>query len=111
MTGQGSVPTVGRYRFRGRGLIQFTGRDEYSAFGRAIGKTPEQAADYCETNEGAAFSGCWYLASNGCLPLADAWDIDAITRRVNGDAMEAAGLRRQYSDEMVSRLREYSAGA
>lgn len=111
MTGQGSVPTVGRYRFRGRGLIQFTGRDEYSAFGRAIGKTPEQAADYCETNEGAAFSGCWYLASNGCLPLADAWDIDAITRRVNGDAMEAAGLRRQYSDEMVSRLREYAAAA
>lgn len=31
--------------------------------------------------------------------------------RVNGDAMEAAGLRRQYSDEMVSRLREYRAAA
>jgi hypothetical protein len=48
---------------------------------------------------------------DGCLPLADAWDIDAITRRVNGDAMEAAGLRRQYSDEMVSRLRDYTSAA
>ena len=77
--------------------------------GGAISKTPEEAAEFCETPDGAAFSGCWYLATNGCLPFADAWDIDAITRRVNGDAMEAAGLRRQYSDEMLSRLREYAA--
>ena len=111
VNGNGDAASGDGYRFRGRGLIQLTGRDEYSAFGRAIGKTPEQAAEYCDTQEGAAFSGCWYLASNGCLPLADAWDIDAITRRVNGDAMEAAGLRRQYSDEMVSRLREYPAAA
>ncbi len=109
INGNGDAASGDGYRFRGRGLIQFTGRDEYSAFGRAIDKTPEEAAEFCETKEGAAWSGCWYLASNGCLPLADNWDIDAITRRVNGPAMEAAGLRRQYSDEMVSRLREYRA--
>jgi predicted chitinase len=111
INGNGDAATGDGYRFRGRGLIQLTGRNEYSAFGRAIGKTPEEAADFCETKEGAACSGCWYLASNGCLPLADNWDIDAITRRVNGDAMEAAGLRRQYSDEMVSRLREWRVAA
>jgi predicted chitinase len=111
VNGNGDAASGDGYRFRGRGLIQLTGRDEYVAFGRAIGRTAEQAAEFCDTTEGAAFSGCWYLASNGCLPLADQWDIDAITRRVNGDAMEAAGLRRQYSDEMVSRLREYAAAA
>jgi predicted chitinase len=109
VNGNGDAASGDGYRFRGRGLIQLTGRDEYAAFARAIGKTAEQAAEFCDTSEGAAFSGCWYLASNGCLPLADQWDIDAITRRVNGDAMEAAGLRRQYSDEMVSRLRQYRA--
>jgi predicted chitinase len=109
VNGNGDAASGDGYRFRGRGLIQLTGRDEYGAFGRAIGKTADEAADFCETTDGAAWSGCWYLASNGCLPLADAWDIDAITRRVNGPAMEAAGLRRQYSDEMVSRLREYAA--
>ena len=109
VNGNGDAASGDGYRFRGRGLIQLTGRNEYAAFGRAIGKTPEEAAAFCETPEGAAYSGCWYLASNGCLPLADAWDIDAITRRVNGDAMEDAGLRRQYSDEMVSRLRENAA--
>ena len=111
VNGNGDPPSGDGYRFRGRGLIQLTGRDEYAAFGRAIGKTPDEAAEFCETTDGAAWSGCWYLASNGCLPLADAWDIDAITRRVNGPAMEAAGLRRQYSDEMVSRLREYRSAA
>jgi predicted chitinase len=109
VNGNGDAASGDGYRFRGRGLIQLTGRDEYAAFARAIGRTAEQAADFCDTTEGAASSGCWYLASNGCLPLADQWDIDAITRRVNGDAMEAAGLRRQYSDEMVSRLRQYAA--
>jgi len=109
VNGNGDPASGDGYRFRGRGLIQLTGRDEYAAFGRAIGKTADEAADFCQTKDGAAWSGCWYLASNGCLPLADAWDIHAITRRVNGPAMEAAGLRRQYSDEMVSRLREFAA--
>jgi predicted chitinase len=111
VNGNGDATSGDGYRFRGRGLIQLTGRDEYAAFARAIGRTAEQAAEFCDTTQGAAFSGCWYLASNGCLPLADQWDIDAITRRVNGDAMEAAGLRREYSDEMVSRLREYASAA
>jgi predicted chitinase len=109
INGNGDAASGDGYRFRGRGLIQLTGRDEYAAFGRAIGKTPEEAAAFCETREGAASSGCWYLASNGCLPLADAWDIDAITRRVNGEAMEGAGQRLEYSDEMVSRLKDYRA--
>jgi predicted chitinase len=108
VNGNGDAASGDGYRFRGRGLIQLTGRDEYDAFARAIGGTAEQAAELCDTTDGAALSGCWYLASNGCLPLADQWDIDAITRRVNGDAMEAAGLRRQYSDEMVGRLRQYA---
>ena len=109
VNGNGDAASGDGYRFRGRGLIQPTGRDEYAAFARAIGRTAEQAAEFCDTTEGAALSGWWYLASNGCLPLADQWDIDAITRRVNGDAMEGAALRRQYSDEMVSRLRQYAA--
>jgi hypothetical protein len=48
-------------------------------------------------------------ANNGCLPIP-LWNIDAI-RRVNGDAMEAAGLPREYFDEMVSRLRAYASTA
>jgi predicted chitinase len=69
VNGNGDAASGDGYRFRGRGLIQLTGRNEYAAFARAIGKTAEQAAEFCDTTQGAAFSGCWYLASNGCLLL------------------------------------------
>ena len=94
------------YRFRGRGLdFQLTGRDEYEAFGRAIGKTAEEAADFCETLKARPQVGL-LVPREQRLPAAraDAWDIEAITRRVNGPAMEAAGERRRYSDAMLNAL-------
>jgi len=102
--GNGDEASGDGYRFRGRGLIQLTGRTEYSQFAQTIGKTVEEAAAYCETPEGAAVSGCWYLSTRGCLPLADSWDIDEITRRVNGAAMLGASQRRAFSDAMLKAL-------
>lgn len=92
------------YRFRGRGLIQLTGRSEYSEFGATVGMTAEQAATYCETPIGAAISGCWYLSSRGCIPCADVWNIDRITLLVNGKAMVDHAKRLAYSNEMLSAL-------
>ncbi len=69
-----------------------------------MNKTAEEAAQYCETTEGAAVSGCWFLASRGCLPFADSFDIDAITRRVNGAAMVGAEQRGEYSNNMLKHL-------
>jgi predicted chitinase len=90
--------------FRGRGLIQLTGRNDYAKFGAAIGQTAEQAAEYCETPAGAAMSGCWYLAVNGCLPLADGWEISKITRIVNGPAMLENNQRIAYSNAFLKAL-------
>jgi predicted chitinase len=56
--GNGNEASGDGYQFRGRGLIQLTGRSEYNEFGAAIGMTAEQVSDYCETPEGAAISGC-----------------------------------------------------
>jgi len=102
--GNGDEASGDGYLFRGRGLIQLTGRKEYTDFGRTINKTAEDAAAYCESTEGAAVSACWYLASRGCLPFADSWDIDEITLRVNGRAMEGAEQRRAYSNSMLKHL-------
>ncbi len=102
--GNGDEASGDGFRFRGRGLIQLTGRSEYTEFGKYINKTAEEAAQYCETIDGAALSGCWYLATRGCLPFADSWDIDEITRRVNGSAMLGANQRREYSDDMLKHL-------
>jgi predicted chitinase len=85
--GNGPPASGDGFRFAGKGLIQLTGRDEYDAFGRSIGKTAEEAADYCLTPEGAAQSGCWYFVWRKLLGLADTWQLIAITLKVNGNAM------------------------
>jgi predicted chitinase len=87
--GNGDVASGDGYRFRGRGLIQLTHRDTYAEFGKTVGKTAEAAAAYCETQEGAAMSGCWFLSSRHCLTLADNWEIDRITRVVNPKSLGA----------------------
>ena len=102
--GNGDEASGDGWRFRGRGLIQLTGRAEYSEFAEAIGKTPEAASDYCESPEGAAVSGCWYLSSRQCLPLADAWHNDDITRRVNGRAMLGAARRAATANALLAAL-------
>jgi predicted chitinase len=102
--GNGNEASGDGYRFRGRGLIQLTGRSEYGEFGAAIGMTAEQVSDYCETPEGAAISGCWYLSSRGCLPFADTWNLAEITRRVNGRKMQDHARRVKFSNAMLTEL-------
>jgi predicted chitinase len=102
--GNGNEASGDGYRFRGRGLIQLTGRSEYGEFGAAIGMTAEQVSDYCETPEGAAISGCWYLSSRGCLPFADTWNLAAITLRVNGRKMQDHARRVKFSNAMLTEL-------
>ena len=102
--GNGDEASGDGWRFRGRGLIQITGRDDYTEFGSALRMTAEEAAVYCEKPLGAAMSGCWYLASRGCLVRADHWMISEITRLVNGPAMLEASQRLEYSDAMLNAL-------
>jgi predicted chitinase len=102
--GNGNEQSGDGYRFRGHGLIQLTGRAEYAQFGATIGKSAEDAAAYCATPEGAAMSGCWFLSSRGCLPLADSWDISGITRIVNGKAMLENAQRIAFANAMLKEL-------
>jgi len=101
--GNGNEASGDGFQFIGRGLIQLTGRATYAQFGLSVGKSTDDAASYCETTAGAAMSGCWYLASNGCLLLADAWNIDAITGRVNRKKLGAA-QRLADSNAMLAAL-------
>src|ERR1700722_2629608 len=102
--GNGDEASGDGYRFRGRGLIQLTGRDDYTEFGGTVNMTAEQAAAYCETPIGAATSGCWYLSSRGCIPCADSWNLAKITQLVNGRAMTDYAKRVAYSNAMLSAL-------
>jgi predicted chitinase len=102
--GNGDEASGDGYRFRGRGLIQLTGRTEYAEFAAAIGVSADDASAYCETPEGAAESGCWYLATRGCLPFADAWNLAKVTLLVNGRKMQDHARRVSFSNAMLSAL-------
>ncbi len=101
--GNGDEASGDGYRFIGRGLIQLTGRTNYDEFGATLGKSAEDAAAYCATTEGAAMSGAWFLNANGCLPLADSWQIPRLSQKVNaGD--EGLDQRLAYSNAMLKHL-------
>jgi putative chitinase len=82
--GNGPEESGDGWRYRGRGVIQLTGKDNYQAFAKAIGKTLELTVAYLETRIGAVESACWYWKLNGLNALADKNEVKAITRIING---------------------------
>lgn len=79
-------PGDGR-RFKGRGLIQLTGRANYVAFGRAVGRdfSTDATAPLLATDPDLAVQvSCWFWSTRGLNGPADANDIRRITLRING---------------------------
>lgn len=82
--GNGPEESGDGYRYCGRGLIQLTGRQNYTWFAASLGITPEEATEYLGTFEGAAQSACWFWETNKLNQWADAGDIVTLTKRING---------------------------
>lgn len=72
------------YRYRGRGLIQVTGKDNYTLFAESVETPLEDIPDYLQTFEGAVQSACWFWEQNNLNTFADARDIVNLTLRING---------------------------
>lgn len=72
------------YRFRGRGLLQTTGRANYETTGKALGVDLLSNPELLETPALAARSAAWYWHSRGLNKLADIGDFVCITHRING---------------------------
>ena len=71
-------------RFKGRGLIQITGRDNYAACAAALGLDLLADPGLLESPDNACRSAAWFWQSHGCNALADLGDAEAITRRIDG---------------------------
>lgn len=71
-------------RFRGRGLIQITGRANYRSCGAALEQDFEANPALLERPDYAALSAAWFWKSHGCNALADRDEFTNITRRING---------------------------
>ena len=82
--GNGDEASGDGFKYRGRGLIQLTGKTNYEWFAASIEVNPEEASAYLETFEGAAQSACWFWESNNLNKEADAGDIKQMTKKING---------------------------
>jgi putative chitinase len=82
--GNGDEASGDGYTYRGRGLIQLTGKDNYTFFAGSLGIPVEEAAAYMATFEGAAQSACFFWEQNKLNRFADANDVRGLTRAING---------------------------
>ncbi len=71
-------------RFRGRGLLQITGRTNYAACGKALGLDLLAKPEMLEQTVNACRSAGWFWQSRGLNALADAGDQVKVTKRING---------------------------
>lgn len=80
----GSESSGDGWRYRGRGLIQLTGRSNYRAAADGLGLPLIDKPELLEQPEYACQSAAWWWAQNGLNELADAGKLEAITRKING---------------------------
>lgn len=71
-------------KYRGRGLIQITGRANYAACGEALGLDLINQPELLEQPQHAAMSAAWFWSTKGLNTLADKGEFVTITRRING---------------------------
>lgn len=75
------------WRYRGRGLIQLTGKSNYLQFGQSVGLGNNGLDDvivFLETEQGEVESAGWFWDKNQLNDLADLDDVKGITKRING---------------------------
>ena len=94
--GNGNEASGDGWRYCGRGLIQLTGKDNYTDFADSIGVTPEEVSEYLGTFEGAAQSACWFWESNNLNRFADVGDIKGLTKAINGGYIGLEDREKHY---------------
>lgn len=99
--GNGDEASGDGWTYRGRGIFQITGRDNYRACGGGIGVDLILRPELLIQPLYACLSAGWFFKVNGCNQLADTGDLDAVTRRVNGPAMLGREDRFSYYDKAM----------
>ena len=82
--GNGDEASGDGFRYRGRGLIQLTGKTNYTRFAKDLKISLDECVAYLETKDGAAASAGWFWDQNQLNLIADRGDITGTTRRING---------------------------
>ena len=81
--GNGSESSGEGYKYRGRGLIQITGKNNYAALSKATGIDYVKNPDLLLTEADSMISACWFWKTNGLNKYADQDDVDGVSDLIN----------------------------
>lgn len=94
--GNGPESSKDGWRYRGRGLIQLTGKSNYQLFADYIGKSLSETVEYLSTKKGAFESACWFWTTKNLNYYADNKDIVGMTKLINGGTNGLDDRRKKY---------------
>lgn len=95
--GNGDTDSGDGWKFRGRGAIQITGRDNYTRLAKYIGMSLDETVVYIETLRGAIESACWFWKANKINDTCDNDDIVLMTKKVNGGTNGLEERKKHYN--------------
>jgi putative chitinase len=98
--GNGPEESGDGYKFCGRGLIQLTGKDNYSRYAQATEQSLDDASEHLTTFEGCVQSGAWFWEANNLNDLADKGDILTMTKRINGGTLGLEDRQKHYNQAL-----------
>jgi putative chitinase len=94
--GNGDEASGDGFKYCGRGLIQLTGKDNYTFFAGSLDIPVEEASEYLQTFEGAVQSACFFWEQNNLNQWADKGDILTLTKRINGGTIGLEDRQKHY---------------
>lgn len=94
--GNGNEASGDGWKYRGRGLMQLTGKNNYLSFSLAADNNSLIDPGLLTEPEYAAMSAGWFWQDNGLNVLADTGDVRAVTRRINGGYNGLADRQKKY---------------
>ena len=95
--GNGPEESGDGYRYCGRGLIQLTGKDNYTRYAQSTEQSVEEASEHLTTFEGCVQSAAWFWEANNLNQYADKGDILTMTKRINGGTIGLEDRTRHYN--------------
>lgn len=94
--GNGNTTSGDGWKFRGRGAIQLTGRNNYTKFADSLTLSLDHAIQYLTTKRGAVEAAAWFWQENDLNKYADTLDIVRMTKRINGGTNGLADRKEHF---------------
>jgi putative chitinase len=100
--GNGPAESGEGFAYRGRGLKQLTGKDNYTRCAAATGMDIVEHPELLLEPQYAALSAGWFWSANKCDQFADAGDIQGLTKRINGGLIGLENRKSRYDSCLAS---------